>query len=192
MRAAIVLGGGRSTRMGRNKLALERDGVSLLALTCRAATRFAQRVVVAGPAQPHLSVEFALEDPPFGGPVAGIAAGLQALMRGGRGADPQAEPATQVLLLAGDLANADAVVDLLAAAAMGDDGVVLVDEQGWPQFLAGRYRLDSLRLAVDGAGDVRDLSVRRLLGGLDLALVPAPLTVTADLDTPDEAARFGF
>ena len=192
MRAAIVLGGGRSTRMGRDKLARERDGVSLLALTCRAAARFAGRVVVAGHEQPELAVEFVLEDPPFGGPVAGIAAGVDALAAADPDAEPRHPPATEVLLLAGDLANADAVVDLLAAAAMGEDGVVLEDEQGWPQLLAGRYRLGALRRAVDAAGGVRDLSVRRLLGGLSLGLVPAPSTVTADVDTPDQAALFGF
>ncbi|MBB1483889.1 NTP transferase domain-containing protein [Tessaracoccus sp. MC1865] len=186
MIAAIVLGGGRSARMGTDKLALELDGATLLARTCSAAAGVAARVVVAGHEQPGLDVEFALEDPPYGGPVAGIVAGLLAL-----DTPPGNDPVDSVVILAGDLANPDAVVDLLAVAQLGKDGVVLVDAEGWRQYLAGRYRLDALRRAVDDVGEVRDLSVRRFLGGLDVAELPAPPSVTADLDTPDQFAQAG-
>lgn len=184
MHAAIVLGGGRSARMGTDKLTLRRDGVSLLARTCQAAGQFAGRIVVAGHEQPGLEVEFVLEDPPFGGPVAGIAAGLAAL--------DAAEPPAEVLLLAGDLANPEAAVGLLAAAEPGVDGVVLADGEGRPQYLAGRYRAESLRSALAGAGEARHLAVRRTLAGLDLALVPAPPSTTADIDTPAGASAWGF
>nr|WP_255436286.1 NTP transferase domain-containing protein [Tessaracoccus sp. MC1756] len=180
------MGGGRSARMGTDKLALELDGATLLARTCAAAARVAGRVAVAGQEQPGLAVEFVLEDPPFGGPVAGIVAGLLAVDT------PRGDAAVDtVIVLAGDLANPDAVVDLLTASALGDDGVVLVDAQGWPQYLAGRYRLGALRRAVDEVEEVRDLSVRRFLGGLDVARVPASSSVTADLDTPEEFAQAG-
>nr|WP_304650516.1 NTP transferase domain-containing protein [Tessaracoccus sp. MC1865] len=180
------MGGGRSARMGTDKLALELDGATLLARTCSAAAGVAARVVVAGHEQPGLDVEFALEDPPYGGPVAGIVAGLLAL-----DTPPGNDPVDSVVILAGDLANPDAVVDLLAVAQLGKDGVVLVDAEGWRQYLAGRYRLDALRRAVDDVGEVRDLSVRRFLGGLDVAELPAPPSVTADLDTPDQFAQAG-
>ncbi|MFD0866015.1 molybdenum cofactor guanylyltransferase, partial [Tessaracoccus lubricantis] len=144
-------------------------------------------VVVAGHERPGLDVEFVLEDPPFGGPVAGIvaaAASLDIPARIASGGDSD-----WVVILAGDLANPRAVVDLLAAAEPGPDGVVLVDDEGWPQFLAGRYRLAALRRALDAAGGARDTSVRRFFAGLDLARVPAPPSVTADLDTPEEFAQ---
>lgn len=182
MRAAIVLGGGRSARMGTDKLALERHGVPLLERVCLAAGRFADRVIVAGPARPDLAVEYVPEDPPFGGPVAGIAAALTALAHA-------VGPGEETLILAGDLAEPEAVVDLLYGAEPGPDGVVLVDDEGWPQFLAGRYRIAALLDAVRSAGDVRDLSVRRFLRGLDVARVPAPPSTTADVDTVEDAVR---
>lgn len=181
MLGAIVLGGGRSSRMGADKLALRLDGSSLLARTCAAAATLAERVVVAGPDQPGLDVVFVREDPPFGGPAAGIAAALRAL-----------EEATDVLVLAGDLADPGAAVSLLAAAELDRDGVVLADERGWPQYLAGRYRADALRRAVANAGDVHGLPVRKLLGGLALTHVPAPADATLDIDTPDQARRAGL
>lgn len=183
-RWAVVLGGGRSARMGTDKLELAVGGRTLLGRTCDAALGWASTVIVASPQRPGLAdprIRFVLEDPPFGGPVAGIAAAVAALP----------EDATEVLLLAGDLAAPDAVVDALAAAAPGPDGVVLEDEDGWPQLLAGRYRAAALRLAVGQAPTLRDLSVRRLLGGLDLARVAAPPEVTQDVDTPSQARLAG-
>ena len=70
--------------------------------------------------------------------------------------------------------------------------VVLADGEGRPQYLAGRYRAESLRSALAGAGEARHLAVRRTLAGLDLALVPAPPSTTADIDTPAGASAWGF
>lgn len=183
-RWAVVLGGGRSSRMGTDKLDLAVGGRSLLRRTCDAALRWAQAVIVASPPRGGLDdprVTFVLEDPPLGGPVAGIAAAVAALPVG----------AAEVLLLAGDLAEPDAVVAALATAEPGPDGVVLEDAEGWPQLLAGRYRAAALRLAVDRAPALRDVSVRRLLGGLECARVAAPTRVTADIDTPGQARLAG-
>lgn len=186
MRAAIVLGGGRSARMGTDKLALELDGATLLERTCVAAASVAERVVVAGHEQPGLAVEFVLEDPPFGGPVAGIVAALQRLTELGA---PGSVTDEEVLILAGDLANPAAVVAALSTSEMGPDGVVLLDDEGWLQYLAGRYRLSALVKAVAQLAQARDISVRRLLRSLQLATVPAPSSVTADLDTPEQFAQ---
>lgn len=176
MRAAVVLGGGRSSRMGADKLAYEHDGASLLARTCRAAACVADVVVVAGHEQPGLAVRFVLEDPPFGGPVAGLAAGLATL----------GEVPGEVFVLAGDLANPEAAVGLLAAAGPGVDGAVLVDEEGWPQYLAGSYRGEALARALAEAGELRGMPVRKLLGRLVLSRVPAPPSATADVDSPED------
>lgn len=177
MTTAIVLGGGRSSRMGTDKLALALEGEPLLARTCAAAAAVADRVIVAGHQRPGLAVDFVAEDPPFGGPVAGIVAALGSI------------PDGDVVILAGDLANPRGVVELLATQTLGPDGVVLVDEQGWPQYLAGRYRLSSLRREASSHADVRDLSVRRFMSGLALATVPAPVRITADVDTPEQYAQ---
>ena len=85
----IVLAGGRGSRLdGALKPAVEVAGRTLLSRVLDARP-LAQQAVVVGPveAQPAaidehgnaVSVIWALEDPPFGGPVAGLAAGLTAI-----------------------------------------------------------------------------------------------------------------
>lgn len=181
-RGAIVLGGGRSTRMGMNKLTLEIDGASLLERAVAAALGWAKQVVVAGDEpegwEESDGVRFRREDPPFGGPSAGISAALAAL--------PDAD---EILILAGDLAHPVRTVEALAAAEPGPDGVVLVDEEGWPQYLAGRYRGAALRAEI--RGPMRGVSVRRLMRGLDLATHPASEVLTRDLDNPEVAKMSG-
>ncbi len=142
---------------------------------------------------------WALEDPPFGGPVAGIAAGLVALEAS---AD---EPADWLLVLACDLPwGADAARLLVAAASALDtanasateptdtstssastvDGVHLTDTSGHVQWLAAIYRTPALRAAVDRLGDrVNGASMRQLLVGLNLNGLPDESEVGADVDT---------
>ncbi|WP_199729812.1 molybdenum cofactor guanylyltransferase [Tessaracoccus sp. OH4464_COT-324] len=175
-RVAIVLGGGRSRRMGRDKLELPLGESTLLGAVCAAAGEWADRVVVAGPQRP-LAADFVQEQPPFGGPVAGLAAALAVV------------PADEYLLLAGDLARPREVVASLAAAAMDGDGVVLRDEEGWPQWLAGRYRGEPLRATIARLPEVRGVSVRRALGGLVVGQVPVSEGVVADIDTPEQFRR---
>ncbi|WP_203567101.1 NTP transferase domain-containing protein [Aestuariimicrobium ganziense] len=107
-----------------------------------------ERVVVVGPDSPidmGRDVEFVLEDPPFGGPVAAVAAGVAAL--------DDADPEGTVLVLACDLPQVAEVVELLSSADLGADGVVLVDDRDQPQYLAGRYRLAALRHRLGNLAD---------------------------------------
>lgn len=181
---AIVLAGGRSSRMGTDKLVLQRDGRSLLQRCCDAVAPYVRRIIVAGPDRPGTEgVTFVVEDPPFGGPVAGIAAAL-----------PELPPGGHVFLLAGDLANPVRVVETLVAhrTRLEDcDGAVLEDADGWPQYLAGLYRIDSLREVAAKWPGARDMSVRRFLGHLDCVRVPVSETVAADIDTPEQAREQG-
>jgi len=179
--AAVILAGGRSTRMPGNKLALVIDGRTLLERAVAAATAVSHPVVVAGP-RPHwwpddgTDVTFVVEDPPFGGPVAGIAAAL-----------PRLGDADDVFLLAGDLADPASVVRLLCDAELAHDGVVLEDVDGVAQPLAGRYRLAALRAAVERLGHVRNVEVRTVMRSLSLMRLPAPEPVTRNVDTPAAA-----
>ncbi|HOA26041.1 MAG TPA: NTP transferase domain-containing protein [Arachnia sp.] len=183
-RGAIVLGGGRSSRMGTDKLALLLDGRPLLARAVDAAWAWADAVVVAGDRPDGWAgaerTVFRREDPPFGGPVAGIAAALAELVA-----------LDEVLILAGDLADPAAVVALLAASGTGPDGVVLEDDEGWPQYLAGRYRGAALAALVGALGDEPGGSVHRLMRPLDVWRVRAPEPTTRDLDTPEVAKLSG-
>ncbi len=110
-RFAIILGGGRSARMGRDKRSLQLDGRSLLARAVDACAARELIVAVTPDLPDDVGADRAtctLEDPPFGGPVAGIAAGMAAL--------PPAEPGDEVLLLACDLPHVAEIVAVLDAA----------------------------------------------------------------------------
>jgi len=183
---AIILGGGRSERMGRDKRALVLGGRSMLARAVLACA-VRDRVVVVSPDLPTdvaaSRVILTLEDPPYGGPVAGIAAGLAAL--------GPARPDDEVLLLACDLPQVADVVAALDAVPMGPDGVCLLDAEAYPQYLAGRYRHRALSRALAAVVDTRGVSVRRLMAGLDLAQVPAA-AITRDVDTPADAREAGI
>lgn len=193
-RAAIVLAGGRSRRMGTDKLALRLGKSSLLERAVVACAGHADVVVVAGPRPPSWSgpshVAFVVEDPPFGGPAAGIAAALAHLAASWDARAGSAE--REVLILAGDLENPRDAVELLVMSALGEDGTILRDIEGWPQYLAGRYKEPELRNIYLANFATRDVSIRRLMGGLRVKYVAAPSRVTRDLDTPDQAFHAGI
>ena len=73
----MVLAGGGSTRFGGvDKAMLVLDGMTLLDRVLTA-TAGAARTVVVGPMRTtYRDVDWTVEDPPSGGPVAGLAAGL--------------------------------------------------------------------------------------------------------------------
>lgn len=179
--AAIVLAGGKSSRMGVPKPGLLRDGIPLLRQVVAACSG---EVIVVGPdelAELGLgAVRIVREDPPGGGPVAGIEAGLRVVTD------------DVVQLLACDLPQAGAIVAALDQADWpeGVDAVVPRASDGWPQFLAGRYRTDAVRRAL--AGTVRDVSVRRALQGITRCEVAIPDSLLADIDDPTQAAAAGW
>lgn len=181
---AVILAGGRSRRMGVDKLSLERDGRTALQRVRDSVAPHVTRVVVAGPERPGCDgVVFVYEDPPFGGPVAGIITALPELN------------GESTFLLAGDLANPAAVVRLLLdhrRALLDHDAVVLEDADGWSQWLAGMYRTRALRDAAAALGVARDISVRRFMRTVGCLTVPAAAAALADLDTPEQARDHGF
>ncbi len=186
---AVVLAGGRARRLGGvSKPEVPLAGRTLLDRALDA-TRGARRVVVVGPA--HLArpgVATTLEDPPSGGPVAGIDAGLAALAAG---ADDRVGPA--VLLLACDVPGAAPAVPVLLAALAGHpdaDGAHLVRD-GHAQPVAV-VRSGPLRAALDALardGGVHGAALRRLVERLRMVDVPDPDDLGADADTWDDVAR---
>jgi molybdopterin-guanine dinucleotide biosynthesis protein A len=186
---AIVLAGGRSSRLGGEpKAALSFEGRSLVSRTLDAAAD-ARRSVVVGDASALVlpaGVRLTREEPAFGGPAAAIAAGLAALAGPGSG--------EYTLVLACDMPGIGlALPPLLESAGRAADGAIAVDSVGHPQYLAGVYRTASLAAAVErhGAG-LANLSVFALLAGLDLERTPVPDGSTRDVDTWADAARFGI
>lgn len=194
---AIVFAGGRGSRLGgRDKATLKLAGERLVDRAVDAARRSgARRIVVVGPnhAIPADCIG-AREDPPFGGPLAALVAGLRALEPSGSD--------SEVLLLSCDLVQPAAVVELLAAAVRDNkagngppaeeppDAHVLSDPDGRSQWLAGRYRLPALRDGVEAlGGDVAGGRLRAALSGLRIRQIPAPARAVADIDTPEDLAR---
>jgi len=193
----IVLAGGRGSRLGGAvKPAVEVGGRTLLSRVLDARA-FVRHVVVVGPAVAESAAGdtpaiWALEDPPFGGPVAGIAAGLDAL-------DPT-DPPAWLLVLACDLPwAADAARTLIAALAdptLPSDvqGLHLIDADGRTQWLTAAYRYDALRSAVLRLGArTRGGSMRELVGSLALRGILDETGAAIDVDTwqdvSDSAAR---
>ncbi|MGC5616979.1 NTP transferase domain-containing protein [Georgenia sp. Z1491] len=184
MPAAIVLAGGAGRRLGGvSKPDVTVGGRRMLDLVLEALAHAAPRVVVAGAGvEVPADVRRTLEDPPLGGPAAGIAAGLRAL-----GAPDTGALDHEVLVLACDLPGASSVVTALERTGPlpdGVDGILLERPDGRREWLALRARVASLRRALDELGDPRDRSVRDLLAPLTLATTPAPGTQADDVDTP--------
>ncbi|MFE7317721.1 NTP transferase domain-containing protein [Streptomyces sp. NPDC057555] len=181
---AIVLAGGAARRLGgADKPALPVGGRALLDRVLAACPDAAATVVV-GPARPTARpVVQALEDPPGGGPLAALDAGLRHTT------------APMVLVLSADLPflTSATVRDLLDAAAAGGtsscDGALLRDAEGRDQPLVAAYRsaplrraLDRLRTAHDGT--LSGLPLRPLLSALALTRVPDTTSAASfDCDT---------
>jgi len=187
---AILLAGGRASRVGgARKPLFDVGGQTLLARAVAAVSDAgAQPIVVASPAlDPSLDVAWVVEDPPFGGPVAGIVAAL------GRIELWVPEP-EWTFVLACDLPRVDAAVARLSSDILlvpsDTDGVCLADASSRPQWLTGAYRTAALRRAAGALPDAgRDASVRALLDDLAIAAIAAPDDLTADVDTWEDLDR---
>lgn len=171
---AVVLAGGAATRLGGADKPEVLVGGRALLDHALAAVAGAERVVVVGPpALARPGVPTVLEDPPGGGPVAGLAAGLAAL---GPGADV-------VVVLACDVPGANPLVPALLASARSLDGARVVDRDGRPQHLLAAYRRAALDAVLADLGDPRGAAIRRLVATLRLVDVPDPGGLSADADT---------
>lgn len=219
--AALVLTGGRSRRMGRDKAGLVHRGDTLLEHALRASSGAVVRVIV-GPhrAEGTITVQ---EAPPFGGPVAGIAAGISCLEgfpdphavatdHAAQAKPPvpvdhavpvdhtvpanHAVPVGWVLVLACDHPRVgEAVPDLLGGRSSvpdSADGCVAVDHQGRRQHLLGCYRRSALLAALNRLDGVRNSSMRELVSGLDLTEVPLSADIAGDIDDAEQARAYGI
>lgn len=185
MIGAILLAGGRATRLGgATKPLLEVGGRTLLQRAVDA-TRGCTPVTVAGdPVTGVDGVGWVREEPPFGGPAAAIVAALSTWAD-----DPE-----WTFLLACDLPGVGGAVARLRRdiplLPTDTDGLCLGDAGSRPQWLTGLYRTDSLRRAAAALPDLgRGASVRALLDDLAIAVVAAPDAETEDVDTWEDLER---
>nr|WP_272902536.1 NTP transferase domain-containing protein [Brevibacterium daeguense] len=217
---AVVLAGGRSRRLDEFPKPLLRGGdTTLLGLTLRALTDIgvaADRIVVVGPPNVLTGSGFrdltvVREDPPFAGPVAGIAAGFEALaadvalsgMAAARGG--QRGHLEFVLTLACDMPNLEpgvrALLDAAAAAGpasppapeawVGVSRASAPGEEERVENLMSLHRASALADALRGL-DPEGMSVRALLSRLTVAHVDLPAGAAADVDTWADAERLGL
>lgn len=180
---AIVLAGGRGSRLGAPSKPEFVLGGRRLVDVALSAVRAARRIVLVGPGPaPEGSVILTREDPPFGGPVEAVAAGFVALP----------VHAAWTLLLACDLPGAEAGVTRLLSAdpEPADDGVCLVDGDARMQWLLGCYRTEALAQRLANRGDPPLTAMYRLLEPLRLLGLETDPRVTDDVDTPDDVARW--
>lgn len=183
MDLVVVPAGGASRRLGRDKLAVDVDGTTVLdrLLDGLAGAAPGVPVVVVGPRRATVhEVVWRREDPPGGGPVAALATAL----------DDATAAATSgsglAAVIAGDLPfGADALPALQDAAEQTDaDAWLAVDEDGVVQPLLGIYRRAALvgRFGDGGAGR----SVRSLLTELHVRSVVVPPRALLDVDVEED------
>lgn len=172
--AAIVLAGGRATRLGgADKASIEVAGRSLLEHALDAVVDAAEVVVVGHAVPTERPVTFVLEDPQYGGPVAGLLTGRDSLL----GRYPW------LAVLAVDMPFlTTTTVRRLHDAATGRDGAVLVDPDLRRQLA---FVVDATRLAEvePGFEERHGHPVSTLLDRLDLVAVPALGREHRDVDS---------
>jgi molybdopterin-guanine dinucleotide biosynthesis protein A len=178
---AVILAGGQAARLGGvDKASVEVDGRTLLAHTLDAVIDAAEVVVVGEPVHTDRPVTFTVESPRYGGPVAALLTGCDALLR--------TTPTIVVLAVDMPRLNAHTVRRLHSAMegaleeAEDVDGAVLVDPSGRRQLalVVDRERLQGVRPDHEGQ---HGMSLRELLGGLDLVEVSALGDEHRDVDT---------
>lgn len=168
---AIVLAGGRGSRLGGvDKAALELNGETLLARTLRAVSG-ASRVVVAGDPRPVPDGTIVVqEEPRFAGPAAAIGAAMTEVR------------APYVFLVGCDHPFLADAVDLLLDEASGD-GVIAIDGDGRRQYLMSVIDSSALRASIAAQATLVDLPVRTLLVPLELMEIAIPVRAALDIDT---------
>ena len=172
--SAVVLAGGVAARRdGADKASVELHGRTLLAWALDAVIDAGEVVVVGEPVPTERPVTFTREDPRYGGPVAALLTGRDALL----------QPRSWLAVLACDMPYLTAhTFQRLRAAAEGRDGAVLVGPDGRRQLtlVLDVDRLDAVR---PGHEEQHGLALHRLIGPLDLVEVPAEGREHRDVDT---------
>lgn len=194
---AVILAGGGGQRLGgTDKASLVVDGRTLLDRALGAVQGVP--TVVVGPSRPlPPGVMTTSEDPPGGGPAAGVVAGFAALAGrfGAAGADREIPGGALILVLAVDHPGVTAatfsrlVAALRPAGTRGAGGAVLVHD-GRRQYGVGVYSADALRRSIRQRPSWHGVALRSLLGPLADTEVPALGAEADDVDTPQDLLRW--
>ena len=162
--SVIVLSGGTNKRFGSDKSQALLKGVTLLDHVLSFIPADIRTVIVG---------KDVFEQPPLGGPVAGIARGLQEINT------------EYVAIAAVDMPYGSSLFLQLLEAIIGD-AAMPVDAQGFKQPLCGIYRRSSLLQALAKLGDPHGQSMRALCDLLVIDGVKVDSGALVDIDTPED------
>jgi molybdopterin-guanine dinucleotide biosynthesis protein A len=162
--SAIVLTGGTNKRFGSDKSEALLKGVTLLDHVLSSIPAGIKTVIVG---------KDVFEEPPLGGPVAGIARGVQEV------------DTEYVAIAAVDMPYSSSLFPQLLEAIKGD-AAIPVDKQGFKQPLCGLYLRVSLLSALEKLGDPHGQSMRALCDLLTIDEVRVDAGALIDIDTPED------
>jgi molybdopterin-guanine dinucleotide biosynthesis protein A len=162
--SAIVLSGGTNRRFGSDKSAALLHGITLLDHVLSFIPKEIKTVVVG---------KDVLEEPPLGGPVAGIARGLQEI------------DTEFVAVAAVDMPYGSAVFPQLLDS-IKNDAAMPIDADGFKQPLCGIYRRVALLSAIEKLGNPHGQSMRALCELLAIDEVQVDARALIDIDTPED------
>ena len=160
--SVIVLSGGTNKRFGSDKSQALLNEITLLDHVLSFIPTDVKTVIVG---------KDVFEDPPLGGPVAGIARGLQEI------------DTEFVAVAAVDMPYGSSLFSQLLDA-IQSDAVMPVDSDGHKQPLCAIYRRDSLLVALDKLGNLHGQSMRALCDVLIIDEVHVKPSALIDIDTP--------
>jgi molybdopterin-guanine dinucleotide biosynthesis protein A len=162
--SAIVLSGGTNKRFGSDKSAALLHSVTLLDHVLSFIPQEIKVVTVG---------KDVFEEPPLGGPVAGIARGLQEV------------DTEYVAIVAVDMPYGSALFSQLLNA-ISADAAMPVDADGFKQPLCGIYRRAALLSAIEKLGNPHGQSMRALCELLVIDEVHVDARALIDIDTPED------
>ena len=162
--SAIVLSGGTNKRFGSDKSAALLHGITLLDHVLSFIPKDFKTVIVG---------KDVFEEPPLGGPVAGIARGLQEI------------DTEFVAVAAVDMPYGSALFSQLLNA-ISADAAMPIDADGFKQPLCGIYRRVALLSAIEKLGNPRGQSMRALCELLVIDEVQVDARALIDIDTPED------
>ena len=168
----IILTGGTSKRFGSDKSEALINGKTLLEYL----TEGLSNLVIVGPVT-GVEAVYVQEEPAGSGPVAGIGAGMNAV------------DTELVSIFATDMPFAPRIQPQLLKTLINDAALPL-DCDGYLQPLAGVYRTEKLRAALESLGNLENRSVKELISMLNIDRVPLVETeFLLDIDTKEDLAN---
>jgi molybdopterin-guanine dinucleotide biosynthesis protein A len=179
----VLLTGGTSRRFGSDKSQAQINGRSIFDFIVGSIPDSIPLIIVGPDPKTSTDRDFTVvsENPPSGGPVAGLMAGLA-----------QAK-FDLLILLATDMPFAlSYVLSLMDLLEKEDDAILFQDSKGFLQPLAGIYRRSALVKRFTELGDPTGESMRRFISTLKIQAVTMTQEVETafiDIDTPADYER---